>query len=108
VHTLGSPATSFLTADASAASGALRALPAIEAVDGPATLFALVLAWRAREAGEALPPPFGCKPISPPHLNAVVGRYTAPQPLLLRPLGRKLAHASKTSQDSCLIALGIR
>ena len=41
VHTLGSPATAFLTADASAASGALRALPVIEAVDGPATLFAL-------------------------------------------------------------------
>lgn len=61
-----------------------------------------------REAGEVLPPPFGCKPISPPHLNAVVGRYAAPQPLLLRPLGRKLAHASKTCQDSCLIALGIR
>ena len=41
VLTLGSPATAFLTADASAAAGALRALPNIEAVDGPATLFAL-------------------------------------------------------------------
>jgi acyl-CoA synthetase (AMP-forming)/AMP-acid ligase II len=40
VVTLGSPGASFLTEDVTAAA-ALRALPAIEAVDGPSTLFCL-------------------------------------------------------------------
>jgi len=63
---------------------------------------------RGRRGSKTRAPPFlFCSQSLPRTGDAVAGLYTATQPLL-KASGRKPARASKTFQDSCLLALGIR